>query len=127
MTDDSFGRPPRRLPPSLVDELDELSLQQLREVVHYAQNQLRARHEPVSDQIEAAPGEEIVSVEEGPEYTEVVKREPCGENCPDCPHGPYLYHVYEETQPDGSASLHWVFLGHLFESPRVTEAPADSD
>lgn len=69
----------------------------------------------------------MLSVEEGPEYTEVVKREPCGENCPDCPHGPYLYHVYEEPLPDGSDSLHWVFLGHVFQSQRVSETPADSN
>ncbi|ELZ28029.1 hypothetical protein C474_16049 [Halogeometricum pallidum JCM 14848] len=127
MTDDASDGTEYRLPPSLRDRIDELGLQELREVVHYAQDRIRTRHRPVSEQIEAAPGEEVLSVEEGPEYTEVVKREPCGENCPDCPHGPYLYHVYEETLPDGSDSLHWVFLGHLFRSPRVAETSADSD
>lgn len=105
------------LPDDLVTRLDDLSAQQLREVVYHAQRRLSESNPPVSDRIEAGPGEEIVSVEEHPEYTEVVKREPCGEDCPDCPHGPYLYHVYEELYPDGESSLHWVFLGRRFDPP----------
>lgn len=29
-------------------------------------------------------------------YTEMAKRQPCADGCPDCPHGTYLYHVREE-------------------------------
>lgn len=102
---------------NLIARLDGLTEQELREVVHYAQRRLREVHQPVSDRIEVGPGEELVSIEERPEYTEVIKREPCGEDCSDCPHGPHLYHVYEERYPDRSSSLHWVFLGRVFERP----------
>lgn len=114
MTDEPKARGEWSLPEDLVAELEGLQLHELREVVHYAQGRIRELQAPVSDQIEAAPGEEIHSTEERPEYTEVIKSEPCGDGCSNCPHGPYLYHVYEEVKPDGSASLHWVFLGRVF-------------
>lgn len=98
----------------LVMELKGLQEHELREVVHFAQGRIRELQAPVSDTIEPAPGEEILSVEERPECTEVIKSEPCGEGCSECPHGPYLYHVYEEVKPDGRTSLHWVFLGRVF-------------
>lgn len=115
MNDESVARDEVDLPDSLRARLDDLSEHHLREVVDYAQRRLRESHRPVSERIAAGPGEEIVTVEDRPEYTEVVKREPCGEHCSDCPHGPYLYHVYEEVHPDGRSSLHWVFLGRRYE------------
>ncbi|RDI71612.1 hypothetical protein [Halopelagius longus] len=114
MGDESGVRDDWSLPDGLVAELEGLQLHQLREVVHYAQGRIRELQAPLSDKIEAAPGEEILATEERPEYTEVIKSEPCGEECSDCPHGPYLYHVYEEVKPDGRTSLHWVFLGRVF-------------
>lgn len=115
------------LPASLVAELDDLDRRQLREVVRYVRRRLRASRTSVSDRIQPAPGEEIVAVEERAMYTEVIKREPCGENCPDCPHGPYLYHVYEEHRPDRSDSLHWVFLGRVFEDDNREKSCPDGD
>ncbi|WP_083861961.1 hypothetical protein [Halogeometricum pallidum] len=117
MGDGSVERDWPTLSEDLTTQLDGLTAQQLREVIEYAQWRLREMHQPVSRQIEAGPGEEILSVEDRPEYTKVVKREPCGDDCPDCPHGPYLYHVYEEIHPDRESSLHWVFLGRLYEPP----------
>ncbi|MFC7156240.1 hypothetical protein ACFQPA_12385 [Halomarina halobia] len=114
MVDDPMPGDDPALPEHLVTALDGLERHELREVVHYVQRRIRELQSPVSDEIEAAPGEEIITVEERPGYTEVIKREPCGEDCSDCPHGPYLYHVYEEVKPDGSPSLHWVFLGRVF-------------
>ncbi|SFG35655.1 hypothetical protein SAMN04488063_1787 [Halopelagius inordinatus] len=114
MIDESGAQDDWSLPDELVTELNELQEHELREVVHLAQRRIRELQAPVSDKIEAAPGEEILSTEERAEYTEVIKSEPCGEGCSECPHGPYLYHVYEEVRPDGRTSLHWVFLGRVF-------------
>ena len=119
MANESGDRDEVELLEDLVARLDDLAAQDLREVVHYAQRRLRELHRPVSDQIEPGPGEEILSISERPEYTEVVKYEPCGEDCSECPHGPYLYHVYEELHPHGATSLHWVFLGRVFEPSGV--------
>ena len=68
------------------------------------------RH-PRAEEFTPQPGEEIVRITEQEGYTEVVKREPCGNDCNECPHGPYVYHVREETTPDGSTRLHWSFIG----------------
>lgn len=102
--------PPDDLPEAVVSALQGLDAHGLRETVAYAQELLRARHEPTAE-IEAAPGEEIVEVTEYPEYTMVVKREPCGSDCEDCPHGPYVYHVTRERRPDGTEHFHWAFVG----------------
>src|SRR6056297_1084016 len=95
--------PPTDLPEDLVSTLRGRSTHDLRETIIYAQELLRSRREPI-DQIEPAPGEEIVELTEYPGYTEVVKRQPCGHDCERCPHGPYVYHVTRERNPDGKTT-----------------------
>lgn len=107
--------PPNTVPDDVVDAIDQLSESDLRTVIDYAQERYEYLHPTVTEQIEAAPGEEILRVEERPEYTVVVKRQPCSQGCDDCPHGPYLYHVHEETHPDGSTALRWRYLGSVDE------------
>lgn len=102
--------PPEDFPPDLAAELQESSVHDLREAIIYAQELLRSRHQPTL-QIEPGPGEELVRLTERSGYTEVVKRQPCGDGCEDCPHGPYVYHVTREQHPDGSERLHWTLIG----------------
>ncbi|MFB6108367.1 MAG: hypothetical protein ABEJ82_05945 [Haloplanus sp.] len=109
--------PPADLPTHVVETLDGLSAHDLREAMLYAQDLLRSREAP-SAEITAGPGEEIVDVVERPGYVEVVKRQPCGAGCADCPHGPYVYHVTRERRPDGSTRRHWTLVGR-----RVATAP----
>lgn len=104
---------PSTLPDDIVEAIDNLNEAQLRAVIDYAQDRMRFVHPSVTEQIEAREGEEIVRIEERNGYTEVVKRQPCAEGCTNCPHGPYLYHVNEEQRPDGSAHLHWTYLGRI--------------
>lgn len=106
---------PGSLSPAVVEMVDELHEPELRALIDYAGKRQQYLHTAVSEQIEPAPGEEIVRIEERAGYTEVVKREPCGEDCSDCPHGPFLYHVREETRPNGEQHLHWEFLGKINE------------
>ncbi|WP_135819743.1 hypothetical protein [Halostella litorea] len=112
MVDDTSPSPPNDLPDEVVNVLQELDGHDLREAIVYAQELLYHRRDPTI-QIEPQPGEEIVSVEEHDGYTAVVKRQPCAAGCPDCPHGPYLYHVTEETHTDGSTHYHWSFVGSV--------------
>lgn len=86
----------------------------------YAQELLHARHEPTL-QIEPRPGEEIVRMVDEGTYTLVAKKQPCGDDCPDCPHGPYIYHVRSEEHPDGKTRLHWIFLGQEISDPQMNE------
>ncbi|QZP39252.1 hypothetical protein [Halobaculum magnesiiphilum] len=109
--------PPADFPDDLAALLQQLSEHDLRETIIYAQELLQANNVP-TEQIEPAPGEEIVEMTEHPGYTEVVKRQPCGQDCPDCPHGPYVYHVTRERHPDGTERFHWVFIGQ-----QVSETP----
>lgn len=106
---------PSTLPPDVIEALDQLNEAELRAAIDYTQERLRDIHPTITEQIEAAPGEEIIRIQERAGYTEVVKRQPCGQNCDDCPHGPYLYHVREEQRPEGGTHLHWVYLGRILE------------
>jgi CO dehydrogenase/acetyl-CoA synthase alpha subunit len=106
--------PPRPLSQDVVELLDDLDEGELRAVVDYARKRLAEVHPTVTEQIEARADEEIVRVKERDAYTEVVKRQYCGEDCGECPH-PYLYHVTEERHTDGSTRLHWSYLGHVVE------------
>lgn len=102
--------PPTDLPGDVAATLQEMDIHDLRETIIYAQELLHTHNAPLL-QIEPFPGEEIVEITEHPGYTEVVKRQPCGNDCEDCPHGPYAYHVTRERHPDGKEELHWVLLG----------------
>lgn len=102
--------PPEDLPAEIADSLKSLDTHDLRETIIYAQELLQTRHESTL-QIEPRPGEEIIRMADHGLYTEVVKKQPCSNDCPDCPHGPYVYHVRPEQHPDGTTRLHWVFIG----------------
>ncbi|MDY6779789.1 MAG: hypothetical protein SV760_04445 [Halobacteria archaeon] len=116
MEEDGNGPdPPSNLSEGTVEELEKLDESELRSVIDYAQDRLRRVHPSVSEQIEAGENEEIVSVEEKDGYTEVVKKEPCAEGCEDCPHDAYLYHVREESHPEGPTRLHWSYIGRVKE------------
>lgn len=105
--------PPKGLSDDLVKELHTLNADELRKTIIHAQELLNEEeeHPPI---IEAEPGEDIIDITEHPRYTEVIKRIPCGDDCSECPHGPYLYHVSEEPRPTGDKKLHWEFLGQVY-------------
>lgn len=104
--------PPEGLPEQLVADLNELSPEGLRKAIVHARELLQYQHEPGSP-VEPQPGEDIIRTTEHEGYTEVVKEVTCADNCEDCPHGPYLYHVTEEPRPEGGSEPHWVFLGEV--------------
>lgn len=102
---------PDDLPAALVSSLESLDEAELRAVVDHARSRLSQLHPDVTERIEAEPGDEILSITDRGPYTEVVKRQSCPSTCPDCPHGPYLYHVTEERRADGTTHLHWSYIG----------------
>lgn len=108
--------PPVDFPDDAAVALRNLTDHELREAIVYAQ-ELLLHHHQTTDQIEPAPGEEILELREHPGYTEVVKRQPCGNKCDECPHGPYVYHVTRERHPNGDERFHWVFLGRKVTEP----------
>lgn len=103
------------VPEPLAEELASLDDAALRSAVSYGQALLADRSEPTAG-VEAAPGEEIVSIDDRGGYTLVAKRQPCADGCDGCPHGPYLYRVRAEPPTgDETRTLHWSFLGRVVE------------
>jgi len=88
--------PPNALPTAVVEAIEHIDEAELGAVIDLHSNDLRSVLSDIHDRIQAGPGEEIVRIEENPVYTTVVKRQPCGEDCEGCPHGPLLYHVQKE-------------------------------
>lgn len=109
----SNPEPPTYLSSTFVEEINRLSDEELRDVIGYEQALLNYRTAP-PQRIETRPREELLRVTERDGYTEVVKRHPCPDSCSDCPHEPYLYHVWSERPLDGGDdTLHWSFLGRV--------------
>ncbi|MDQ2074666.1 hypothetical protein RBH20_19235 [Haloarcula sp. H-GB4] len=102
--------PPVDLPDDIGSVLQDATVHDLRESLIYAQELLQYNHEP-TEQIEPLPGEEIVEIKgEGKRFT-VLKRQPCADSCPNCPHGPYVYEVTQEKRLNGDTHFHWAFIG----------------
>jgi hypothetical protein len=105
--------PPAAVPESISESILDLSDHQLRELIDYCGALMQFHEEQLLEKIEAGHGEELVRVEEREGYTEVVKRIPCGEDCGDCPHGPYLYHVRTIPDDEEGSRLKWRFIGRM--------------
>jgi|GEM_PF-278657 hypothetical protein len=105
--------PPEGVPDQLATDLPQLTPDELRNTIIYAQELLQF-HDETASPIEPGPNEDIIRATERDGYTEVVKRTTCAEGCDDCPHGPYLYHVKEESRPEGGTKVRWMFLGEVY-------------
>lgn len=101
---------PTDVPEDVVDALEGLSDQELREVIHYAQQLLR-EHPSLTDAIESRAGEELVRVEDHGAYTIAVVERPdeTGEA-----RGPFAYRVEWEPEFDGGdGKYEWHYLGKV--------------
>lgn len=104
--------PPEGLPNDIAGELRRLTAEELRNVIIHAQELLHT-HEENPSSIEVGPNEDILRSTEHEGYTEVVKQVTCADGCDDCPHGPYVYHVTDESRPEGGTHKHWSFVGSV--------------
>jgi hypothetical protein len=105
--------PPEGVPDRVATELPQLTPEELRNTVIYAQELLQF-HDETASPIEPGPTEDIIRATERDGYIEVVKLASCAQGCADCPHGPYLYHVKEESRPEGGTKARWMFLGEIY-------------
>ncbi|KDS91683.1 hypothetical protein FK85_20650 [Halorubrum saccharovorum] len=113
MTDSSrTPEPPEGLSDQIVADLEGLSPKGLRKSIVFARELLQS-HEATEFPIDPELGDGVLRVTEHEGYTAVVKQHFCEDGCDDCPHGPYLYHVTEETLPDGTRETHWSFIGRV--------------
>lgn len=103
------------LPADLAATLQETDPETLRRVRSYVQTLLEDRSSVPREALTTSPDEELLRAVEREGYTAVVKRRNCREGCPDCPHGPYLYHVTTEVRPDGERHQNWTLLGETRE------------
>lgn len=110
---DEAPTPPSTLRSEAIDVLDRLGEEELRAVIDYAQARRRYVHSEVSELSDLAQREDVVRVDEQPEYTLVVKTEPFTGGDDERSRGKVLYRVTEEPHPDGRSNLHWTYLGRI--------------
>jgi hypothetical protein len=102
--------PPDDIPTDVAAALEGSSDGELRAVIHYAQRLLQGRP-PLTDEIEARAGEDLVRVEDHGAYTIVVVERP--DETGDA-RGPFAYRV--DWAPDidgGEGKYRWHYLGKV--------------
>lgn len=104
--------PPENVPATVATALEESSDDQLREIIHYAQ-QLLAEHPPLTDAIESREGEELLHVEDHDAYTLAIVERP--EQTGDA-RGPFAYRVkWEPGLDDENGQYRWHYLGRVYD------------
>lgn len=101
-------------PPDIPDEitaaLETSSDDQLREIIHYAQQLLR-EPSPLTEALESREGEELVRMEDHGEFTIVVVERP---NETGAARGPFAYRVQWEPDIDeAEGKFRWHYLGRV--------------
>ena len=108
---DTEPTPPNALSTETIEAVGAFDESELRAVIDFAQQRHEAVQSDITDMVRARPDEEIVRIERKDVYTFAVKQQLCGGYCSDCPHGPFLYYVREETDIRGETDLRWRYLG----------------
>jgi len=102
--------PPQNIPEEISSTLRTSSDGQLREIIHFAQQLLRDQP-PLTDAVEARPGEELVRVADHGAYKIATVERP---NESDEARGPFAYRVKWEPNIDTPGGKYkWHYLGQV--------------
>jgi hypothetical protein len=102
---------PNDIPTAVVEALEGCSDEELRTVIHYAQ-QLLWEQPPLTDAIESRPGEELVRVTDHGAYDVAVVERP--DETGDA-RGPFAYMVrWEPGVDDENGQYRWHYLGKVY-------------
>lgn len=111
---DNDPTPPDDLSETLIQRIDALELPELKSLLSYIERRIESLRTSIEAEIEANAAGEILEIENHGGYA-LVRKHP-----PD-PDGPgvntditSLYHVRREHQLDGTESLHWAYLGDVY-------------
>jgi len=108
----SSQNPPDDIPAEVTAVLRDSNDSQLRDIIEYAQQLLRARP-PLTDTIEPRAGEEVVRMEDHGAYTLVVVEHPAETGDA---RGPFAYMVRWEPGADTeNGKYRWHYLGKVYD------------
>jgi len=106
--------PPQNIPEEVSSVLGTSSDDQLRKIIHFAQQLLRDQP-PLTDAAEARAGEELVRVADHGAYTIAIVERPDESGAA---HGPFAYRVKWEPNIDVPGGKYkWHYLGQVHDEP----------
>lgn len=111
--------PPDTLPDALIREIDSLDLPELKSALSYIERRIDALRTPIEEEVEAAAVGDILEIEDHGAYALVRKHPPGPDGSGVNTNRVSLYHVRREPHPDGTESLHWVYLGDVRNSEQI--------
>jgi len=110
---DGGPTPPDDLPEMLIQRIDALELPELKSLLSYIERRIKALRTPIETEIKANTEGEIIKIENHGAYALVLKHPPDPDGSGVDTDITSLYHVRHESQPDGTESLHWAYLGDV--------------
>lgn len=109
---DSFSETLRR-------RLDSLDLVELKAVRSYVDRRIEGVRPPLAEEIEATAAGEVLKIDTHGAYALVRKHPPDPDGSGVATDVVSLYHVRREPHLDGTESLHWTYLGDVYNAEQT--------
>ena len=120
MSDSDGGpTPPDDLPERLIQRVDALDLSELTSLRSYIEQRIESPQVSLTADIEANAAGEVLNIEIHGGHAHVETHPPDSNGSGVDTEITSLYHVQREPHPDGTKSLHWAYLGDVYNTPEA--------
>ena len=104
---------PDRLPDSLIEQIDNLEVSELRAILSYVEQRIESLRTSIEEEIVADAAGEVIEIEDHGDYALVRKHPPNPDGLGVNTDIVSIYHVRQEPQLGGEETLHWSYLGDV--------------
>lgn len=105
------------LPESLVTQIDSLDIPELKALLSHVEGRIDSGRPPIEEAIEANAVGRVVDIDDNGAYA-LVRTHPPEDGSGVSTDVVSLYHVRPEEQENGAESLHWAYLGDVYDRER---------
>ncbi|WP_396612549.1 zinc ribbon domain-containing protein [Haloferax sp. S1W] len=111
--------PPNTLSDALIQRIDSLALPELKSVLSYVEHRIESLRTSIEEEIEASAAGEVLKIADHGAYALVRKHPPDPDRSGVDTDRVSLYHVRREHRMDGTESLHWAYLGDVYNAEQI--------